>query len=92
MLQSTNNLGFISVDSIYSNLGKKNICTALLAYHAFTGTDSTAIFSWKGKIQSMKKLEKDVRAQITFQHLGELDDDQSNNFTKVGNFYMQSEW
>ena len=39
----------------------------------------------------MKKLEKDVRAQITFQHLGELDDDQSNNFTKVGNFYMQSE-
>ena len=93
MLQSTNNLGFISVDSIYSNLGKKiSSCTSLLAYHAFTGTDSTAIFSWKGKIQSMKKFEKDVQAQIAFQHLGELDDDQSNNFTKVENFYMQSEW
>ena len=45
MLQSTNNLGFISVDSIYSNLGKKKLCTALLAYHAFTGTDSAAILS-----------------------------------------------
>ena len=39
----------------------------------------------------MKKLQKDVQAQIVFQNLGELDDDQSNNFTKVEKFYMQSE-
>ena len=29
MLQSTNNLGFITVDSIYSNLGKKKISAQL---------------------------------------------------------------
>ena len=71
--QSRNNLRFVSDDSIYSNLGK-NFCEALPTYHAFTGSDFTAHFSGKGKIQSLKKLEKDVQAQMVFGHLGELDD------------------
>ena len=42
-VQSRNNLRFISVDSINSNLGKK-LCKALPAFHAFTGSDFTASF------------------------------------------------
>ena len=82
---SRDNLRFISVDSIYSNLGK-NFCKAIPAYHAFTGSDFTASFSRKRKIQPLKKLEKDVQAQIAFGHLGQLDDDPSNDFTKIEKF------
>ena len=81
-VQSRNNLRFISLDSIYSNLDK-NLCKTLPAYHAFTGSDFTAVCSQKGKIQPLKKLEKDVQAQIAFGHLGELDDDQNNDFTEM---------
>ena len=84
-VQSRNNLRFISVDSIYSNLGK-NFCKALPGYHAFTGSDFTASFSRKGNIQPLKKLEKDARAQIPFGHLGQLGDDQSNNFAEIEKF------
>ena len=86
MLQSTNNLRFTSVDSIQSNILGKKICKSLLAYHAFIGYDFTAFFSRKRKIQPIKKLEKAVKTQIVFQHLGEVDNDQSNNFTEVENF------
>ena len=84
-VQSRNNLRFISVDSIYSNLGK-NFCKALPGYHAFTGSDFTTSFSRKGNIQPLKKLEKDARAQIPFGHLGQLGDDQSNNFAEIEKF------
>ena len=84
-VQSRNNLQFISVDSINSNLGK-NFCKALPTYHTFMGSNFTASSSWKGKIQPLKKLEKDVQAQITFGHLRELDDDQRNDFTKIEKF------
>ena len=47
------------------------------------GSDFTASFSQKGKIQPVKELEKDVKAQITFEHLGELDDDYSDDFTEI---------
>ena len=84
-VQSRNNFKFISVDSIYSNL-EKNICKALPAYHTFTGSDFTAFLSRKGKIQPLKKLEKDVQAQIVFGYLGRLDDGQSNDFTEIDQF------
>ena len=69
----------------FSNLGK-NFCKAFPAYHAFTGSDFTASFSQKGKIRPLKKLEKDVQAQITFGHLRQLDDDHSNDFTEIEKF------
>ena len=70
---------------MYSN-SDKNLCNALAAYHAFMGSGLATFFSWKGKIELLKKLEKDVEAQIVFRHLGVLDDDQSNDFTKVEKF------
>ena len=50
------------------------------------GSDFTVCSSQKGKIQPLKKLEKDVQAQMAFGHLGQLDDDQSNNFTEIEKF------
>ena len=58
-VKSRNNLRLINVESIYSNLGKK-FCKALRAYRAFTGSQFTGSFNRKGKIQPLKKLEKDV--------------------------------
>ena len=84
-VQSRNNLQSISVDSIYSNQAK-NICKALPAYHAFTGSEFTTSFNRKGKVQSLNKLEKDVQAHIAFGYSGELVDDQSNDFTEIENF------
>ena len=81
-MQSRNNLQSITVDSIFTNLGK-NLCKALPPYHTFTRSDFKAFFNRKGKIQSLKKLEKDVQAQFVFGHLEELDDDQSNDFTEI---------
>ena len=81
-VQSRNNLRLICANSIYTNL-RENLYKALLAYHALTGCDFTALFSWIGKIQPQKKLKKSVQAQIVFQHLGELDDDQSKDLTEV---------
>ena len=82
---SVENLRFISVDSLYSNLGK-NFCKALPTYHAFTGSDFAVSFSQKGKIQPLKKLKKDLHAQIAFTHLGELEDGQSNDFIEIEKF------
>ena len=48
-VQGRNNLRFISVDFLYSNVGKK-LCKGLLAYHPFTGSDFTASFSRNGKL------------------------------------------
>ena len=44
-----NSLRFISVDSVYSNLGK-NFSKILPASHAFTGSDFIASFSGKEKM------------------------------------------
>ena len=38
------------------------------------------------QISSPKKLEKNVQAQIAFGHLGQLDNDQSNDFTEIEKF------
>ena len=77
-MQSRNNLRFISVDSIYSNLDKH-------AKHLPVITRLRdllqAFFSQKGKIHPLKKLEKHAQAQVAFGHLGQLDDDQNKNFT-----------
>ena len=80
-VQRRNILRFLVVDSTYSN-SDKNLCNALAAYRAFMGSGLATSFSWKRKIELLKKLEKDVEAQIVFRHLRVLDDDQSNDFTK----------
>ena len=84
-VQSRNNWRIISVDSKSSKLGK-NFCKSLPAYQEFTGSDFTASFGRKGMFQPIKKLEKYVQAQIAFGHLGELDDDQRNDFTEIEKF------
>ena len=87
-VQSRSNLRSITVDSIYTNLGK-NLCKALPDYHTFTGSDFKPFSNQKGKIQPLKKLEKDVQAQIVSGHLGELDDDQKTILQKLKNLHIK---
>ena len=84
-VQSRNDLRYISVDSIYSELGK-GLCKALPAYHAFTGSDFTACFSRKGKVQPLKILEKDVKAQNAFSNLTNIDVSESIDVSEIEKF------
>jgi hypothetical protein len=68
--QSKNSLRYINVNQLYSVLGIE-ICAALPAYHAFSGSDYTASFSRKGKVRPLKALEKSKVFQAAFKHLGE---------------------
>ena len=69
-VQGKNNLRFISVDQICSNLGE-TFCHALPAYFAFIGCDYSAAFSRKGKVTPFKKLETDIPSQIAFGRLAD---------------------
>ena len=50
------------------------------AFHAFTGSDYTAVFSRKGKIRPLKTLEKDKTAQTVFGDMGFSNDIQEEEF------------
>ena len=76
-VQGKNNLRFINVNSIYSELGEA-LCKALRAYHAFTGCDYTASFFKKAKLRPLKLLQKDTDAQIVLSELSTLEEIDEN--------------
>lgn len=47
-LYSKNTLQYINVNQLYGKIDDP-VCKSLPAYHAFTGCDYTAFFSWKEK-------------------------------------------
>ena len=57
-LYAKNSLRYIDVRKLFKKPGK-NLCRALSAFHAFISSDYTTTFSRKGKILSLKTLEKD---------------------------------
>ena len=54
---------------MHVNLGR-NLCKALPGYHALTGSDFTASFSGKGKVNPLKKLKKNKTALKALGGLG----------------------
>ena len=70
-LYAKNSLRYIDVRKLFNKLGK-DLCRALPAFHAFTGSDYTAAFSRKGKICPLKTLEKDKTAQTVFGDMKKL--------------------
>jgi hypothetical protein len=55
--QRINSLRFIDITSLSIKLGPV-LCRALPGFHAFTGSDYTQVFYYKGKISPLKILEK----------------------------------
>lgn len=64
-----NNRRLIDVQSIAAALGS-DMCAALPAYHAFTGSDYTSAFVHKGKIKPFEMLRKKPDFISVFKHLG----------------------
>ena len=64
-----NHRRYLSANQLCTHLGPY-LCEALVGFHAWTGSDYTASFSWKGKVNPFKKLVGDVVAQIAFAQLG----------------------
>ena len=62
-VQSKNNLWFIYVNSIYSELCK-TLCKALPAYHPLTRCDYIASFFIKGKLRSIKFLVNNCESLV----------------------------
>ena len=68
--QFTNNtLEYIRVNQLYDTLGE-SVCSALPAFHIFTGSDYTAAFSGRGKLVPSKKLFKNEEFLNAFSSLG----------------------
>ena len=64
-LYAKNSLRYIDVRKLLNKLGR-DLCRALSAFHVLTGSEYTAAFLRKGKIRSLKTLEKDKTAQTVF--------------------------
>ena len=81
-MQGKNNLRFINVNKIYSELGE-TFCKALPAYHALTGCNYTESFFKKGKIRPFKLLQKDTDAQIVLSELSTLKKVDENTISTI---------
>ncbi|KAI9550660.1 hypothetical protein GHT06_005149 [Daphnia sinensis] len=64
-----NTLRFIDITSLSMKLGS-TLCKALSGFHAFTGSDYTPAFSYKGKVRPLKILEKNDKYMEAFGLLG----------------------
>ena len=73
-LSSKNNLRYIQINAVYEHFGE-NMCKAMPALHAFTGSDYTAAFCRKGKIRPLRILLKNEDVINTFARFGELSTD-----------------
>lgn len=62
---SKNNRRYVSLTAIWKELGP-DLCAALPAFHAFTGSDYTSAFVRKGKVRPFKTLEKQPHYQKSF--------------------------
>ena len=65
---SKNNRRFINISAIYRKPGL-DVCAALPAFHAFTGSDYTSSFVRKGKVRPFKILEDQMLYQSTFKRM-----------------------
>ena len=71
-LVTKNTLTYININQIHNHFGV-GFCTALPAFHTFSGCDYTASFNRKGKIRPMKLLEKNESVQQVFSKLHDWD-------------------
>ena len=86
-LYAKNGLRYIDVRKLFEKLGK-DFCRALPAFDIFTGSDYTAAFSRKGKIRTLKTLEKDKTAQTVFGDMRFSDDIQEEEFKVIEKLLM----
>lgn len=69
-LSCSNTRRTINMTRLAHDLGK-DICNALLGFHAFTGSDFTAAFMRKGKVRPYQIMVKHTRFMEAFAQLGE---------------------
>ena len=81
-VQGKNNLRFINVNSVYSELGE-TLCKALSVYYALTGCNYTASFFKKHKVRPLKLLQKDTEAQIVLSELSALEETDENTISTI---------
>ena len=81
-VQVKNNLRFINVNSIYSELDE-TLCKAIAAYHSLTGCDYISSFFKKGKVRPLKLLQKDTDAQIVLSELSILEEIDENTISTI---------
>ena len=64
-LHTNNTLRYVKKNKLHQQLGN-SFCVALPGFHAFIGSDYTASFNLKGKIQPPKLLERSENTQKVF--------------------------
>ena len=64
-LHTNNTLRYVKKNKLHQELGN-SFCVALPGFHAFTGSDYTALFNRKGKIRPLKLLERSENTQKVF--------------------------
>ena len=84
-LVSNNTRRYIDMTKLAANLGE-SLCSAMPAYHAFTGCDYTAAFSRKGKVRPLKILEKNANFQNSFTALGKEQTISDETFSSIEKF------
>ena len=84
-LYAKNSLRYIDVRKLLNKPGR-DLCRALPAFHVFTGSEFTAAFLRKGKIRSLKTLEKDKTAQTVFGDMEFSEDIQEEEFKVIEKF------
>ena len=67
----------------------KESSDAILAYHAFTGCDSTSAFLQKGKVRPLKHLSKNPDFVVAFKELGKHELVPDNVFNQIEKFVCQ---
>ena len=84
-VQGKNNLRFIDVKTIHSELGE-TLCKSLPAYHALTGCDYTASFFKKGKVRPLKLLQKYPDIQMALAELSSVENINENIFSTIESY------
>ena len=69
-LNSNNSRRYEDISLLARNTGQ-NLCMAISGFHAFTGSEYTALFLNKGKVRPLALMEKSVKFMTTFGKLGE---------------------
>ena len=62
---SLNDLRYTEINKVYNTLGR-DVCLALLAFHAFTGCDYDSAFCRRGKVNPFRQLRKNPDAIRVF--------------------------
>ena len=82
---TSNNIRYINIDEFHSHVGK-SLCKSLPAYHAFTGSNYTALFTRRGKVKPFKTLEKSTEYQSAFIELKEDSEIKETTLQKIEEF------